>query len=154
MRSKSLPGFGGLLKGLRRGEITVLTGTSGVGKTTILSQLALDYCANSDVRTLFGSFEIQNTMIIRKMLSQYGRLNFDAGEEENRKLVEDGTFDRVCSSFSTLPLWFLKVRPSQSIYQSIYVSVCLSIYLSICLSIPTSISISISISTPPYPRPV
>jgi twinkle protein len=39
----SLPSFNKLLKGHRRGELTILTGSTGIGKTTILSQLSLDY---------------------------------------------------------------------------------------------------------------
>jgi twinkle protein len=31
------------LKGLRKGELTILTGASGSGKTTFLSQLSIDF---------------------------------------------------------------------------------------------------------------
>jgi twinkle protein len=31
------------LKGLRKGEFTIVTGGTGSGKTTLLSQLSLDY---------------------------------------------------------------------------------------------------------------
>ena len=38
----SLPGMNEILKGHRRGEFSVLTGATGVGKTTLLMQLSLD----------------------------------------------------------------------------------------------------------------
>lgn len=41
-----------------------------MGKTTVLSQLSLDYCAQG-VRTLWGSFEIKNMRLAKKMLSQF-----------------------------------------------------------------------------------
>ena len=35
--------FNKTLKGLRKGELTILTGASGSGKTTFLSQLSIDF---------------------------------------------------------------------------------------------------------------
>ena len=42
MQFSTLPTLNQLLKGHRRGEFTVVTGATGVGKTTLLSQLSLD----------------------------------------------------------------------------------------------------------------
>jgi len=42
--SQSLPTLTKILKGHRRGELTILTGPTGIGKTSVLSQLSLDYC--------------------------------------------------------------------------------------------------------------
>lgn len=58
------------LKGHRKGELTVFTGNTGVGKTTFLSQLSVDL-AQQGVNTLWGSFEVKNVNLIRKMLAQY-----------------------------------------------------------------------------------
>ena len=33
-----------ILKGHRRGELTILTGQTGTGKTTLLSEMSLDLC--------------------------------------------------------------------------------------------------------------
>jgi len=41
-----------------------------VGKTTFLSQLSLDL-AQQGVNTLWGSFEVKNVNLIRKMLGQF-----------------------------------------------------------------------------------
>jgi twinkle protein len=68
--SKDLPGLNRILKGHRPGEITIFTGPTGTGKTTILSQLSLDYC-RSGVSTLWGSFEISNVRLAKKMLQQF-----------------------------------------------------------------------------------
>jgi twinkle protein len=71
VRGVAATGFKGLnaiLKGHRKGELTILTGPTGIGKTTILSQLSLDYC-KSGVITLWGSFEITNTRLAKKMVS-------------------------------------------------------------------------------------
>lgn len=36
------PALNGMLKGHRRGELTILTGPTGCGKTTFLSEYSLD----------------------------------------------------------------------------------------------------------------
>jgi hypothetical protein len=38
------PKLNQILRGLRKGELTILTGTTGIGKTTLVSQLSIDYC--------------------------------------------------------------------------------------------------------------
>lgn len=67
---QSFPRFTKIIKGLRRGELTVITGPTGSGKTTILSQLSLDLAAGG-LSTLWGSFEIKNTRLMQKMLQQF-----------------------------------------------------------------------------------
>lgn len=50
VRSQAFPGLTSLLKGFRKGEMTVLTGPTGAGKTTFLSQLSIDLAAQGCVR--------------------------------------------------------------------------------------------------------
>ena len=38
------PGLTKILKGHRPGELTILTGPTGSGKTTLISELSLDLC--------------------------------------------------------------------------------------------------------------
>jgi twinkle protein len=66
----TLPGLNDVLKGHRRGEFSVLTGATGVGKTTLLMQLSLDL-ASQGVNTLWGSFEISNSRLVSQMFQQY-----------------------------------------------------------------------------------
>jgi len=40
-----LPSLQTILKGHRRGEMSIITGTTGAGKTTLLSQISLDLCS-------------------------------------------------------------------------------------------------------------
>lgn len=67
---QSFPRFTSIIKGLRRGELTIITGPTGSGKTTILSQMSLDL-ARGGISTLWGSFEIKNTRLLQKMLQQF-----------------------------------------------------------------------------------
>lgn len=67
---RSFPRLTKIVKGLRGGELTVITGPTGSGKTTILSQLSLDL-AESGLNTLWGSFEVKNRRLIQKMLQQF-----------------------------------------------------------------------------------
>lgn len=81
VQSKDLPGLNSLLKGHRLGELSIWTGPTGIGKTTVLSQLSLDYC-KSGVSTLWGSFEIQNPRLAKKMLYQLAEKNLSKYPEE------------------------------------------------------------------------
>ena len=98
VQSRSLPSLNRLLKGHRMGEVTVLTGPTGCGKTTLLSQLSLDLCGQG-VSTLWGSFEIKNTRLIHKMLSQLA----------GRSLQGDlKAFEAAADRFEALPMYFLR----------------------------------------------
>ncbi|KAI8985408.1 P-loop containing nucleoside triphosphate hydrolase protein [Pilobolus umbonatus] len=103
--STDLIKFNEILKGHRPGELTILTGPTGAGKTTVISQLSLDFC-KSGVPTLWGSFEILNKRLAKKMLYQY------AGQDLSLK---PDTFDEVADKFEQLPLYFLKFFSSTSI---------------------------------------
>ncbi|KAJ0411941.1 hypothetical protein ATCC90586_009898 [Pythium insidiosum] len=98
VQSRTLPSLNALLKGHRLGEVTVLTGPTGCGKTTLLSQLSLDLCAQG-VSTLWGSFEIKNTRLLHKMLTQLA----------GRSLRGDvRAFEAVADKFEALPMYFLR----------------------------------------------
>ncbi|RHZ07955.1 hypothetical protein DYB31_006692 [Aphanomyces astaci] len=105
VQSRSIPALNSYLKGFRSGELTVVTGPTGCGKTTLLSQLSLDWCAQG-VSTLWGSFEIKNTRLVHKMLTQMaGRslaLNLDL-------------FERTADEFEALPMYFLRFFGSSDV---------------------------------------
>lgn len=105
VQSRTLPGYTAITKGHRRGELTVLTGPTGVGKTSLLSQLSLDYCAQG-VSTLWGSFEIPNVRLARKMLAQY------AARPPDQLLTE---FSFWADRFAQLPLRFLRFHGSTKV---------------------------------------
>jgi len=94
----SLPSLDRILKGHRSGELTLLTGRTGQGKTTVCAQISLDLCEQG-VHTLWGSFEIKNVRLAAKMLQQHGRVSL--------KNCSDKLFDEAADSFTNLPLWFL-----------------------------------------------
>ncbi|CAG8609210.1 837_t:CDS:2, partial [Acaulospora morrowiae] len=96
--SKDLPALNKVMKGHRLGELTVFTGPTGTGKTTILSQLSLDYC-KSGVSTLWGSFEIPNVRLAKKMLTQYAEKDLSKYPHE---------FNEWAVKFQQLPMYFLK----------------------------------------------
>ncbi|KCV72545.1 hypothetical protein, variant [Fonticula alba] len=97
--SRTLPGLTRIIKGLRRGELTIVTGATGSGKTSFLSQLSLDYCVQG-VSTLWGSFEIRNSRLAKKMISQYAGRGFDTDSLKD--------FDKWANMFERLPMHFLR----------------------------------------------
>ncbi|CAD6194336.1 unnamed protein product [Caenorhabditis auriculariae] len=70
------------LGGLRPGELTVLTGGTGNGKTTFLCEYSLDLFTQG-VRTLFCSFEMPEKKILHWMLVQYAGLPLHRVEYSN-----------------------------------------------------------------------
>ncbi|KAK6113995.1 AAA domain family protein [Brugia pahangi] len=61
------------MRGFRPGEMTVITGGTGFGKTTFLCEYALDLLVQG-VRTLFCSFEMPDEKILKWMLVQFAAL--------------------------------------------------------------------------------
>lgn len=55
------------------GELTVVSGPTGSGKTTFLSQLTVDLC-KKDISVLWGSFEIRNEILMTSMLMQFSEI--------------------------------------------------------------------------------
>lgn len=97
-----------ILKGFRRGELSIYTGATGIGKTSLLAQLSLDY-AMQGVNTLWGSFEIKNVRLAKKMLTQFAARDLSAATKED--------FDRISEQFSQLPLYFLRFFGSTQLEQ-------------------------------------
>ncbi|KAL4223412.1 hypothetical protein ACF0H5_016883 [Mactra antiquata] len=86
-----------VLKGHRRGELTILTGPTGSGKTTFMAEYSLDLCMQG-VCTLWGSFEISNVRLVKIMMQQYAR-------KDITKHLDD--FESIAEGFSMLPMYFM-----------------------------------------------
>lgn len=104
-QSLSFPTLNTILKGHRKGELTIITGPTGIGKTTMLAQLSLDYLVQG-VNTLWGSFEVRNVRLAKTLLTQFAHKRIEDNIEE---------FDFWADKFSALPLYFLKFHGSTDI---------------------------------------
>ncbi|EDV58415.1 twinkle protein, mitochondrial [Drosophila erecta] len=100
---KRFPVLNKLLKGHRRGELTILTGPTGCGKTTFMSEYSLDL-AMQGINTLWGSFEIRNTRLAATLLRQY------VGYPLDDRLQE---FNHWAAEFERLPLYFMTFHGQQ-----------------------------------------
>lgn len=107
VQSEEFPTFNEILKGHRKGELTVLTGPTGSGKTTFLSQLSLDF-AMQGVKTLWGSFEISNVRLLKKMVCQYGQHDF-------MRHYDEPYFKECANELNQLPLYFMPFHGSTTI---------------------------------------
>ncbi|XP_022902467.2 mitochondrial DNA helicase [Onthophagus taurus] len=102
---KRFPTLNKILKGHRKGELTILTGPTGCGKTTFISEYSLDL-AMQGVNTLWGSFEIRNARLARTMLQQYAGIQLDEHLDQ---------FDFWADKFEKLPVYFMTFHGQQSI---------------------------------------
>lgn len=94
---KRFPKLNDYLKGHRRGELTILTGPTGCGKTTFMAEYSLDL-AMQGVNTLWGSFEIRNTILARTLLQQMAQKPLDENIDE---------FEEWANQFEKLPMYFM-----------------------------------------------
>ncbi|XP_068610936.1 twinkle mtDNA helicase [Brachionichthys hirsutus] len=99
------PELNRILKGHRKGELTVFTGPTGSGKTTFISELALDLCMRG-VNTLWGSFEINNVRLAKIMLTQFAMQKLEENLEQ---------YDFWADKFEELPLYFMTFHGQQNI---------------------------------------
>jgi len=102
---KRFPALTKILKGHREGELTVMSGPTGSGKTTFLSEASLDLCMQG-VRTLWGSFEVKNVRLLKMMMTQFAKMKIQDDLE---------SFDIVADAFSTLPMFFMDFHGEQSL---------------------------------------
>ncbi|XP_051273553.1 twinkle protein, mitochondrial [Dicentrarchus labrax] len=94
-----------ILKGHRKGELTVFTGPTGSGKTTLISEVALDLCMQG-VNTLWGSFEINNVRLAKIMLTQFAMQRLEENLEQ---------YDFWADKFEELPLYFMTFHGQQNL---------------------------------------
>ena len=104
IQSKWFNFFNKTASGLRMGEFSLVTGSTGSGKTTFLSQLSLDFLLQG-VPTLWGSFEVKNEVLVETMVRQY---NFG-----NPKHAADEVLER----FEQLPLHLMNFYGSTPVEQ-------------------------------------
>lgn len=107
---KRYPTLNKYLKGHRKGELTILTGPTGCGKTTFMSDYSLDL-AMQGVNTLWGSFEIRNTRLASTLLRQFaGKPLLEVTNDEN--MLE---FEFHANAFEQLPIYFMTFHGEQQI---------------------------------------
>ncbi|XP_054715488.1 twinkle mtDNA helicase-like [Uloborus diversus] len=94
-----------LLKGHRKGELTIFSGQTGTGKTTFMSEYSLDLCMQG-LPTLWASFEITNTRLMKTMLFQLSQCGLD-------DLLK--AHDFWSKEFCKLRMFFLKFGGSRSL---------------------------------------
>ncbi|CAL1680357.1 unnamed protein product [Lasius platythorax] len=102
---KRYPALNRILKGHRRGEFTILTGPTGCGKTTFMSEYSLDL-AMQGVNTLWGSFEIRNARLAKTMLQQMAEVSLEDNLDK---------FNTYADAFNKLPIYFMTFHGQQNI---------------------------------------
>ena len=114
---KSLTQLTAIIKGHRKGELTILTGPTGSGKTTLISQISLDYCCQG-TNTLWGSFEIKPQKLALTMVRQAALGGMMEGVEnrmEDFESMSQTALDSMLEKMEVLPMYFMKFFGSTEI---------------------------------------
>ena len=93
------------------GEFSLVTGATGSGKTTFLSQLSIDFLSQG-VTTLWGSFEIKNEVLVETMVHQYNQ-----GVQKKDNFIREAV-----ERFEHLPLHMLDFygsTPAEEIFEAL-----------------------------------
>lgn len=101
---KSLPVFSRILNGLRPNELTIFTGPTGCGKTTVLSQMSLDYCMQG-LTVLWGSFEIRNSRLAQVMLQQIAMKPL----VDDQNVLETEAYNKASGKLRDCPMNFMNL---------------------------------------------
>ena len=94
-----------MIKGFRRGELTIFTGRTGAGKTTFMSEYSLDLCMQG-VNTLWGSFEVKNTRLAKTQLKQFSAVALEDNLEK---------FEYWADRFQKLNMYYLTFHGAQKV---------------------------------------
>lgn len=106
---KSLPKFSTILGGLRPNEFTIFTGPTGCGKTTVLSQMSIDYACQG-ISVLWGSFEIKHTRLAQVMLQQSAMKPL-----VHDSIIDESAWKEASTKLRSLPINFMNLFGSHGL---------------------------------------
>jgi len=102
------PSLDNLIGGRRPGEITVISGNTGSGKSTFCLNTALNIAATGEA-VLLGSFEQTIPAIMRKMAQMISGRWFHMREDDLGRTMSVDDLDSVIKVFSEIPLYVINV---------------------------------------------
>lgn len=106
--STGFPSLDNLIGGRRPGEITVISGNTGSGKSTFCLNTALNIAATGEA-VLLGSFEQTIPAIMRKMAQMISGRWWSMREDDLGKVMSVDDLERVIKVFEEMPLYVLNV---------------------------------------------
>ena len=107
-RTTGFPSLDNLIGGRRPGELTVISGNTGSGKSTFTLNLALNI-ASSGEGVLLGSFEQTVIAVLRKISQSISGKWFHLREDETGSSMQIDDLDDVCRVLEELPLYAINV---------------------------------------------
>ncbi len=102
------PSLDNLIGGRRPGEITVISGNTGSGKSTFCLNTALNIAATGEA-VLLGSFEQTIPAIMRKMAQMISGRWWSMREDDIGNTMSIDDLDKVVRVFSEMPLYVINV---------------------------------------------
>lgn len=107
-RTTGFPSLDNLIGGRRPGELTVISGNTGSGKSTFTLNLALNIAASGE-GVLLGSFEQTVLAVLRKIAQSISEKWFHLRQDETGSPMQIDDLDEVCRVLEELPLYAINV---------------------------------------------
>ena len=107
-RTTGFPSLDNLIGGRRPGELTVISGNTGSGKSSFTLNLALNIAASGE-GVLLGSFEQTILAVLRKISQSISEKWFALREDETGSSMQIDDLDEVCRVLEELPLYAINV---------------------------------------------
>lgn len=108
------PSLDNLIGGRRFGEVVVISGGTGSGKSTLCMNLAL-HIASQGEGVLISSFEIPIPHVMRKLTQMITGKWFHMREDQTGSTMQLDDFERACQILSEIPLYFINIFGEMSI---------------------------------------
>ena len=102
------PSLDNLIGGRRFGEVVVISGGTGSGKSTFCMNLAL-HIASQGEGVLMSSFEIPIPHVMRKLTQMITGKWFHLREDQTGSSMQLEDFEKACEVLSEIPIYFINV---------------------------------------------
>jgi replicative DNA helicase len=107
-KTTCFPTLDGLIGGRRDGELVIVSGNTGSGKSTWTLNMALKIAMLGEP-VLVGSFELTISAVMKKFIQMISGKRFHLNPDGSGNSITNDEFEKACRILSDLPIYFVNV---------------------------------------------